>query len=222
MNRSQLTTLLVFISSLCFSQTSETKYYNQRMEEVSPEKAKFSKTITQGNDGSITTSTKDIKKNLITSSQTLIGDEPFGVWIYQRAKGTGELDYNFELNYSKEVCSNEGDLVKLKNYFNDNDVPGYKSPILATGHKSIYESIGQNIIYPAKARRFGIQGVVMTSFIITKEGNIENIVVNKGVDLVIDKEAVRVLRLIKYSSPPMLNGEPVTICVKLPITFRLG
>ncbi len=222
MNKSQLTTLLVFISSLCFSQTSETKYYNQRMEEVSPEKAKFSKTITQGNDGSITTSTTDIKKNLITSSQTLIGEEPFGVWVYQRAKGTGELDYNFKLNYSIEVCSNEGDLAKLKNYFNDNDVPGYKSPILASGHKSIYESIGQNIIYPSKARRLDIQGMVMTSFIITKEGKIENIVVNKGVDLVIDKEAVRVLRAIKFSSPPMLNGEPVTICVKLPITFRLG
>ena len=62
----------------------------------------------------------------------------------------------------------------------------------------------------------------MTSFIVTKDGQIENIVVNKGVDITLDKEAVRILRALKFSTPPLLNGRPVNICVKFPISFRLG
>ncbi len=222
MNKLKLTTLFLTISSICFSQTTNTKYYNQRMEEVEQERAKYSKTITQDNDGTITTSTKDLKKDIITSSQTFKGDEPFGIWVYQKFRGTGQLDYNFQLNYSSEVCSNGEHLAKTTNYFEDDYKELYKSPRLALGSNSVYEFIGQSIIYPAKARRQGLQGVVMTSFIVTKEGQIENIVVNKGVDITLDKEAVRILRALKFSTPPMLNGQPVNICVKFPISFRLG
>ena len=222
MNKVKLTTLFFSISSICFSQTTDTKYYNQRMEEVPQVKAKYAKTITQDNDGTITTSTKDLKKDLVTSSQTFKGDEPFGVWIYQKFRGTGQLDYNFQLNYSDEICSNSDELSKVVNFFNDDEIAGYKSPTLATGNKTIYEFIGQSIIYPAKARRQGIQGKVFSSFVITKDGKVENIVVNKGVDIVLDKEAVRILRSLKFSTAPLLNGQPIDICVKFPISFKLG
>lgn len=222
MNKLHLTALLINISTICFSQTTETKYYNQRMDEVRKEKARYSKTITQNSDGTITESTLDLKKNVVTNSQTLKGDEPFGVWIYQRARGTGELDYNFQLNYTTEICSNNGELAKVNKYLEDNDAVGYKSPKLATDHPTIYHFIGEGMIYPPKARRGGIQGVVTCSFVITKEGKVGNIVDNKGIDVVLDKEAVRIIRALRFTTPPLLNGQPVDVCIQLPITYKLG
>jgi TonB family protein len=222
MNKQNLTTFFLAISTICFSQTTETKYYNQRMDEVRKEKAKYAKTITEESDGTITTSTLDLKKNIVTSSQTLKGEEPFGVWIYQRGVGTGKLDYNFQLNYSTEVCSNNGELGKVSKFFEDYDKVGYKAPKLSTGDQNIYKFIGQGMIYPAKARRQGIQGEVVCSFIITKEGKVENIVVSKGIDVVLDKEAVRIIRALAFSTPPTLNGQPTDVCVQFPIMYKLG
>ena len=78
------------------------------------------------------------------------------------------------------------------------------------------------MVYPAKARRSGTEGAVKTSFTLTKEGSIENIIITKGTDIVLDKESVRILRELKFSTPPALNGQPVSLCVTLPLTFKLS
>ncbi len=222
MNRLILAILTIFMCSVCNAQTIDTKYYNNQTldKEVAKEKAKFSKTITQDTDGKITTSKKDIKKDRIIWSETFKGEEPFGVWIYQRASGTGELNYEFQLVYSKAVCPIDKELDKIDNYFQDNEAIGYKAPKLETDN--MYEFIGRNLIYPAFARRRGIQGVVNATLTIKADGTVDNVIVNKGVNIHLDKEAVRILRELKFSSPPLLNGQSIDVCVEIPITFRLG
>lgn len=215
--------LILFVSNACLAQT-ETKYYSSQSmdKEVPQAKAKFSMTISKQADGVITTELKDLKKNI--TLEAFRGEEPIGVWTYRRAIGTAELNYNFELKYSDEDCKNGGELEKIKKFFEDDASVGYKCPkVSADNDPSAFSKlIARALVYPVKARRYGIQGAVQMSFTITKEGNVENVVVTKGVDIVLDKEAVRVMREIKFSTPPTLNGQPVSICVKMPLTFKLA
>ena len=220
MNKLGALFLVILISSSAWSQSVETKYYSNRSlsKEVLQTKAKFSRTVTKGSDGRVTTSLKDIKNNQIIYSETFKGNEPFGVWIVRG----GELDYEFPLVYGEDQCANGNELEKLETYFEDNDSIGYKAPEIGNEASSIWEIIGKNITYPSYSRRRGIEGRVYIYFIINEDGSAENFVVVKGVETNIDKEALRVVRKIKFSNPPMHNGVPVKVCVILPITFRLA
>jgi TonB family protein len=212
--------LLACVTLTSRAQTSETRYYKSMSmdEEVPQEKAKYSKTITTNADGSITTERKNLKKNLIESRQVLKGDEPVGIWVYLTGRGPAEMNYDFTVEYSDQECPKN---LNIKNYFIDDLSIQYESPKLSTGEQ-FYEFVGKNLVYPAKARRENIQGKVDLTFDLTKDGVIENIRVKKGVHIVLDKEAVRILKKIKLSSPPKINGQPQTLCASTSISFRLG
>jgi TonB family protein len=211
---------ILSLTVICNAQTSSTKYFNNEWleKEVPAEKAKFSKTITQNTDGSITTELKDLKKNIILESYR--NEEPIGVWVYSW-RATQYLDYNFQLKYSEEKCSDSSITLPVKDYFENDDNIGYKAPGIASGEINPNEFLAKNLIYPKKATESGIQGEVHITFTITQYGNIENIIVTKGVDICLDKETVRVMRELKFKSPPTLKGKPVTICVSMPVYFKL-
>lgn len=74
--------------------------------------------------------------------------------------------------------------------------------------------------YPKKALRKGISGRVMVTFVINKEGNIENIT-TIGAHEILMKEARRIVSLLPKFKPGYLNGEPVKVQYSMPLTFRL-
>lgn len=221
MNKRILTILIIVLTILCSGQTTQIKYFNNvyLQKEVSANKAKYSQTISQNGDGSVTTSVKNIKKDELISSETYKGNEPFGIWKYRQSNMTSELDYAFELVYSDQACN---DSIKgLRNYFENNENLIYTAPKIVSGEASIYYFIARNTIYPPIARESGIQGKVYLTFTVNKEGAIENIVVKKGAHILLDKEAVRVIRLLKFSNPATLNGQTQSFCVTMPISFKL-
>jgi TonB family protein len=223
MNKTITTILILALATICNGQTSQTKYFNSEWlgKEVSQEKAKFSQTIIQNADGTITTEVKEIKKNEIVSSETYKGNEPFGIWKFRYDKDYKTIDYNFPLIYSTEKC-NDSLPIFTSDYFEDNDSLVYKAPKISTGELTIYQFIGKNIIFPSRAKDEGIQGTVYIQLTLTKEGTFENIVVKRGTNILLDKEAVRVLRQLKFSSPPTIKGQPYNFnCLTLPIKFRL-
>jgi TonB family protein len=187
--------------------------------ETTPEKAKFSETTTRNPDGSVTTEVKDIKKDEIITFESFKGDEPTGVWKYKRRNIPDPLDYSFSLIYSDEQCKDS--VAGLKNYFENNDSLKYIAPKLSTSEHSIYDFLSKHIYYPSNAVESGIQGKVYLAFTITSEGLIENIVVRKGTNILLDKEAVRVMRKLKLSSPPVINGQAKGVCVTFPMSFKL-
>lgn len=154
----------------------------------------------------MTTSVKGILKDEVISSQTYKGAEPTGLWVYMSGSGPKTLDYSFTLNYSEVKCS-EGNGIKTRDYFTDNDSIRYNAPKLSTGEKTFSQFLVQNIFYPPAARSNKIYGTVNLVFTITKDGNSENIYVQKGSHILLDKEAVRVIRKMKLSTPPTVNGQ---------------
>jgi TonB family protein len=218
-----LTIILLTISVICNAQTTSTEYFSDQYlrKAASQEKAKYSETVTQNPDGSLTRSVKNIKKEEVISSETYKNNEQVGTWIYLSGSGPKSLDYSFPLIYSGEKCNESGAGVKIKNHFVDDNSIGYRAPTISTGEKTAYQFVGKNIIYPSRALRDNIQGIVDLVFTITKDGVIENIYVQRGINTLLDKEAVRVVKKMKFSTPPTLNGQGQDVCVSMPISFKV-
>lgn len=91
----------------------------------------------------------------------------------------------------------------------------------ATFDGNINEWLSANIRYPATAAEAGIQGRVVVSILIEKDGSISTVAVMRGVDKDLDKEAVRVVKSMPKWNPGKNNGVPVRSYFILPVTFRL-
>lgn len=218
--KSTLTILILSFVTICHGQTSETKYFNSEWlgKEVAQDKAKFSQTIIQNVDGTVTTEVKDLKKNEIISRQTFKGEEPYGVWKYKRSNRTDELDYSFDLIYADTFCKDS--ISGIKDYFTNSDSLNYIAPTIE-GDLSIFQFIVSNVVYPPIARDNGISGRVFVAFTLTADGKIENIVVLRGKNILLDKEAVRVIRQLKFKTAPTVNGQSKYLCLTFPISFML-
>lgn len=221
MNKLALAVSALFITTIGYSQVIQTRYFNNSylQREVPEPRAKFAQTAIRNPDGSVTTEVKDIRKNQVISTETFKGDEPAGIWKYKRRNIPRDLNYSFDLVYSDRSCTDS--IAGLKDYWEDNDTFIYQAPKISGSEQTLTRLIEKNIIYPDAAREGGIQGRVLMTLTIGANGNIENIVVKQGVNVLLDKEAVRVMRLLKLSSPPMLDGKPIAVCITMPLSFAL-
>lgn len=211
--------LLSVFSMYCVAQTSQTVHYYKDQylnKEVAKEKASFSKTITHTAD-TITTEVKNIKTNKIIRSESYKGDEPVGIWI----SGETKLDYNFTIVYSDDLCPINFPGIVIQDFFHDDDSIGYIAPKMQDGQALIYRFIMNQVRYPESAKLKKLQGMSTISFIINTEGRVENITARKGSNIAFDKEAIRVIKLLSFSSPAQLNGKPQRLCVMQKIKFNL-
>ena len=89
------------------------------------------------------------------------------------------------------------------------------------GMEECMKFLGKNVKYPVEAQENGIQGRVIVSFVVTDEGDIQDPVVVKGVDPLLDAEAVRVISMMPKWKPGKQRGKEVNVKYTLPIHFRL-
>ena len=82
------------------------------------------------------------------------------------------------------------------------------------------EHIQKHFKYPKAAAKKNIQGKVLVTFIINKEGFVEQIETNGGHEL-LRQEAYRIIDKLPQFRPGLLRGEPVKVQNGVPITFRL-
>ena len=82
--------------------------------------------------------------------------------------------------------------------------------------------MAKNIHYPAEAEKTGMQGTVMLSFIVEKDGSITNATVIRSRGELLDNEALRVVKGMPKWTPGMQGGKPVRTKFTLPIPFKLN
>ena len=84
--------------------------------------------------------------------------------------------------------------------------------------------LSENIQYPAEAMEKGIQGRVILKMVVTKEGYIADAQVIKGVDPLLDAEALRVINLntMPKWKPGKQKGEAVNVGYVIPVMFKLN
>ena len=97
-----------------------------------------------------------------------------------------------------------------------------KMPQFPGGDHALFMYLGQSIKYPVEAQKNGIQGRVICSFMINKDGNIADVIVKRGVDPNLDAEAIRVIKAMPAWTPGTQRGKNVRVQYTLPINFKLS
>lgn len=94
-------------------------------------------------------------------------------------------------------------------------------PEFPGGQQALFKWLGENINYPPIAAENNIQGRVMVSFVVERDGSVSDVKVVRGVDPNLDREAVRVVKQMPKWKPGMQTGKPVRYRYNLPVSFRL-
>ena len=94
-------------------------------------------------------------------------------------------------------------------------------PSFPNGDNELMKWIGDNMKYPIIAAENGIQGRVVTTFVVERDGSIADVKVTKSVDPSLDKEAVRLIKSMPKWNPGKQNGQNVSVKFTLPVTFKL-
>ena len=94
-------------------------------------------------------------------------------------------------------------------------------PQFPGGEAELLKYIATHIKYPTMAAENNIQGRVVVKFVVKKDGNVGEVVVLRGKDPDLDKEAVRVVKTLPRFIPGKMNGQAVSVWYTLPINFKL-
>lgn len=96
-----------------------------------------------------------------------------------------------------------------------------EQPSFPGGPSELFKYVMNEVKYPKIAQDNGIQGRVVTSFVVDKEGNIKQVKVERGVDPALDAEALRVVKAMPKWIPGKQKGEVVAVRYILPVQFKL-
>ena len=94
-------------------------------------------------------------------------------------------------------------------------------PSFPGGNSALMEYLQQNVKYPVVAQENGVQGRVVVSFVVEKDGSITDVKVVRSVDPSLDKEATRVVKSMPNWIPGKQNGAAVRVKYNVPVSFRL-
>jgi len=94
-------------------------------------------------------------------------------------------------------------------------------PQFPGGPVAIKTFLKSNFKYPVEAFRKKIQGNVIVAFTVMEDGTLSDIHVGRSVDVHMDAEAIRIVKLMPKYNPGKLNGKPVKVSLALPISFKL-
>lgn len=96
-----------------------------------------------------------------------------------------------------------------------------QKPSFPGGDAAMYKWLAEHINYPTQAAEEGVQGRVVVTFDVQKDGSIKNVKIARARHPALDKEAIRVVKAMPKWSPGRNNGQPVTVTYTLPVTFKL-
>jgi protein TonB len=94
-------------------------------------------------------------------------------------------------------------------------------PEFPGGAVALMKWLTQNLRYPDAARRRKLQGRVVTQFIVNADGSLSDLKVDEPVDPQLDREALRVLRMMPAWKAGNQDGKPCRTMVCIPIVFKL-
>lgn len=113
--------------------------------------------------------------------------------------------------YEETIPQNDAVFIKVE-----------RMPEFPGGQKALFDFLSKNVHYPRAAEKARAQGRVICQFVVNQDGTIDDVhVVKSGGHLSLDKEAVRVLKLMPKWILGKMGGEPVRVKYTVPVNFRL-
>jgi TonB family protein len=155
----------------------------------------FTKAITQGN---VKNGLKDGEWNIVIGKDSILVKENYsnGKLVTGTAKFANGESYTYTLPE--------------------------KLPEFNGGLQAFYKFLNKTLRYPELAYKSQIQGKVLVSFIVEKDGTLSNIrATDNNVAEVLNTEAIRVLSLSPKWNPGIQYGRPVRVTYTVPVIFKL-
>ena len=94
-------------------------------------------------------------------------------------------------------------------------------PEFPGGSPALMKYLSQNIKYPAEAQAARKEGRIIVSFVVKKDGSLDDIKIVRGVDPALDQEAKRVIAAMPKWTPGKQKGKAVNVKYTVPLMFRL-
>ncbi len=101
---------------------------------------------------------------------------------------------------------------------------GTKEEIRACANSKMLEFVYSNIQYPETARKKDIEGTVVISFIVEKDGSLSNAEIVREIGGGCGEEALRVVNQMNEAGqwrPGLQRGQPVRVQFNLPVRYKL-
>lgn len=119
---------------------------------------------------------------------------------------------------SAALCQTQAQENKSKDgvYLNVEEMPEYPG-----GLDAFKMDIIATVKYPKEAKEKGISGKVYVTFVVNEQGKVSDAKIARGVDPLLDKEALRVITELKTWKPGRENGKAVKVSYTAPISFAL-
>lgn len=95
-------------------------------------------------------------------------------------------------------------------------------PEFPGGMQTLMTWLQNNINYPSICIEKGVQGSVITRFVVDIDGSITDPVVVYSADPYLDREALRVVKSMPKWTPGVQEGKKVRVVYTLPVQFRLN
>lgn len=161
--------------------------------------------------------------------------------LHKHYRKTGELWYTVECkdgNYHGELRSYypSGALKRVEQYENNRRTNGacysedgaaieytpmMRQPEYPGGEEALLLYIMEEVKYPRSAKENGISGVAIVTFVVNKEGAVQDVQVLKDPGGGCGREAVRVVQSMPAWVPGYHDDQPVKVRYTLPVKFKL-
>ena len=94
-------------------------------------------------------------------------------------------------------------------------------PQFPGGPSALFQYLSANVRYPETAHKAGVEGRIIATFVVEKDGTITESKIVKSVSPELDAEALRVLNSMPRWVPGKQDGQAVRVKYTVPVTFRL-
>lgn len=96
-----------------------------------------------------------------------------------------------------------------------------EQPEFPGGQSAMMKYLANNISYPKEAVEKKMDGRVTVGFVVEKDGSLSDFKVIKGIDPLLDNEAIRVIKEMPNWKPGKQKGKNVRVKYTLPVLFKL-
>ncbi len=151
---------------------------------------------------------KILELNIVEDDQNI--DEQ---WLPESSEASEET----EIDFNKVVIQEKKEVEDEEPIF----IPS-KMPVFPGGEKGLMKYIFDKVVYPPAAQDQGIEGKVYVRFCVTKFGTVDRVSIARGADPLLDKEALRVVKLLPQWQPGENGGRKVSVWYTVPINFKLN
>lgn len=96
-----------------------------------------------------------------------------------------------------------------------------KIPEFPGGWSAFMQWLTKNLKYPVAAQQSKVQGTVVVSFIVNKDGSIANVKITTSANPLLDREALRVMKMMPKWKPGIDKNKVCRTMIAIPVVFKL-